>query len=108
MFKKLKDKFVGFVLKKYVLGHIVAFYEKAEGYKSQVLLSLAGVAYASKFLGYTDSATSDKIVELLLAAAGVTLSEKLVRFKKIADEFREKNAYYRGKPGTIHKIEDDK
>lgn len=86
MLDKVKSFVFGILVKKYALGGLVSVYEKADGYKTQLLGAAAGLVVALGLVGVIESDKAFEIAEGLASLAGLTFVQKLAKYKALIDK----------------------
>lgn len=86
MIDKVKSFVFGILVKKYALGGLVSVYEKADGYKTQLLSVAAGLVLVLGLVGVLETDKAFEIAESLASLAGLTFVQKLAKHKALIDK----------------------
>jgi len=77
----LKEKIVGFLLKKYILGYLVKGWTAAKGYKTQIFMGLSVLTWIGEVTGNIPHDVATQLYAGFGGGAGFSFMQKLQRYQ---------------------------
>lgn len=85
MLENIKAKIVELLLKKYILGYVVKFWDATKGYKTQICMVAWGIIFFLKSAGYLEPALADTVLANIEVAGGFSFLQKISRWSKAVE-----------------------